>query len=149
MEVGGRLRDGVKEMLGWPSEPIATETDASDGAQRDPRSTYAPSRIFTFILGLSVAPRQRTERCHPPQFPHGHLLSSASSSGVECLPSDLARLSERAVASASDRQSAPPAPGRRTSTAVRSRQHPTRRSTRSLHPVAQCSLCTSEPAARR
>ena len=56
-------------MLGWPSEPITTETDASDGAPRDPRSTYAPSRILALTLGSSVAPKTKNWAMPPPEAP--------------------------------------------------------------------------------
>ena len=69
MEAGGRARDGVSEMLGWPSEPIAIETDASDGAPRDPRSTYDPSRVLALTFGSSVAPKTKNWAMSPPEAP--------------------------------------------------------------------------------
>ena len=107
--------------------------------QRGNPGRHTPPPVSSLLpWGRALPPRQRIERCRPPQFHRAHLLSSASSSGGEYWRAGLATLSGRAVAEASDRQaSAPLAPGRWTSTAVPSRRRPTRRSTQSLHSVAR------------
>ena len=72
IELGGLVRTGAKDMVGWPSFPITTDTAVSVGEDSAPSSTYPPSQILDFTFGSRVAPITKylaREGCSPVVWP--------------------------------------------------------------------------------